>query len=91
MLNSYIFLIMHVVFFFLAYGIYEFLYGDSVVFDAKFSKIILLFELVLYFSILLFLLGIIFLLYFYPVSFLIYELLSLTGMLFIVRKFFSNK
>jgi hypothetical protein len=81
---------MHVIVFFLSCGIYEYLHGDSLVFDAKFSKIIVVFELLLYATVCLFLLGIIVMLYYYPVSFLFYELISLGILLFVVKKIFKQ-
>jgi hypothetical protein len=83
--HSYAFLIMHIIIFFLSYGIYSFLFGKSSVFSESFSKLIIYFEIILYICIILFLIGSMYILIIFSFSFLMYEIISLTMIIMIVR------
>jgi hypothetical protein len=83
--HSYAFLIMHIITFFLSYGIYSFLYGKSSVFSESFSKLIVYFEAILYLCIFLFLIGLIYILMIFSFYFLVYEIISLIIIVVVIR------
>lgn len=89
-MTSYTFLIMHIIIFFLSYGIYSFLYGSSTVFDESFSRLIIYFEITLYICVFLFLMGIIYILIIFPWLFLLYELVSLAVITAFVKLFLAE-